>query len=123
MLVEITGATFGYQRRPVVRVESLALHAGRCLGVFGPNGAGKTTLVRGMTGLLAPMTGSVRRGGNDSLRFGYLAQHRAMELHWPMTGFDAAAMALSAARRLGRIRRRDADMVRTAMDRMQVRSL
>ena len=34
MLVEVTKASFGYQKRPVVRVASLALHAGRCLGIF-----------------------------------------------------------------------------------------
>jgi ABC-type Mn2+/Zn2+ transport system ATPase subunit len=65
MLVEISGATFGYGRRPVVQVEALALRPGRCLGVFGPNGAGKTTLVRGLTGLLKPMTGAVTRGEVD----------------------------------------------------------
>jgi ABC-type Mn2+/Zn2+ transport system ATPase subunit len=124
MLVEITGATFGYdQRRPVVRVNSLSLHAGRCLGVFGPNGAGKTTVVRGLTGLLPPVSGTVNRAENSAIRFGYLPQHRALELHWPMTGFDAAAMALSALRRFGRIRRRDAAKVREAMERMDVRQL
>src|SRR4051794_36226426 len=97
MLVEISGATFGYGRKPVVQVQALALHAGRCLGVFGPNGSGKTTLVRGLTGLLKPLSGSVTRG-EGAQRFGYLPQQRAMELHWPMTGFDAAAMALSALR-------------------------
>src|SRR4051812_24477389 len=115
MLVEVTNATFGYQKRPVVQVESLALRAGRCLGIFGPNGAGKTTLVRGVTGLLAPMSGTVVRGEPELLRFGYLPQHRAMELHWPMTGFDAAAMALSALRRMGRVGGRDAGRVRQAM--------
>ena len=111
MLVEVTGAAFGYQKRPVVRVESLALRAGQCLGIFGPNGAGKTTLVRGMTGLLPPLKGGVNLTGERSVRFGYLPQHRAMELHWPMTGFDAAAMALSALRPLGRIGRDDAARV------------
>jgi ABC-type Mn2+/Zn2+ transport system ATPase subunit len=123
MLVEISGATFGYGRRPVVQVETLALHAGRCLGVFGPNGAGKTTLVRGLTGLLKPMSGVVRRGEGGAARFGYLPQQRAMELHWPMTGFDAAAMALSALRPLGRIGRHDAQRVQAAMERMEVHQL
>ena len=123
MLVEVSGATFGYGRRPVVRVDALALHAGRCLGVFGPNGAGKSTLVRGVTGLLKPMAGMVRAGGAAPVRFGYLPQQRAMELHWPMTGLDAAAMALSARRRFGRVGRHDAANVMAAMDGMGVKDL
>jgi ABC-type Mn2+/Zn2+ transport system ATPase subunit len=105
MLIELREALFGYANRPVVQVDALCLHAGRCLGVFGPNGSGKTTLVRGMTGLLKPMRGEVAR--DDSIRIGYLPQHRSMDLHWPMTGFDAAALAISAHSRLGWVGRHD----------------
>jgi zinc transport system ATP-binding protein len=101
MLIEVKNATFGYDHRPVVQLHSLQLHAGQCLGMFGPNGSGKTTLVRGITGLLDPMSGQVVRTPN--LRLGYLPQHRGMELHWPMSALDAASMALSAQRRLGLI--------------------
>jgi ABC-type Mn2+/Zn2+ transport system ATPase subunit len=114
MLVEVRDALFGYGNRPVVRVDHLALHPGRCLGVFGPNGAGKTTLIRGVTGLLPPLAGTVERGSPPtagtvvahrraaaSVRFAYMPQQRAMDLHWPMTGLDAASMAASARRRFG----------------------
>ena len=120
MLAEAQNAVFGYAKRPIVRVERLALQPGRCLGVFGPNGAGKTTLVRGIVGLLEPMEGSVTRRAN--LRFGYLPQHRAMELHWPMTGLDAASMAISATRRFGWVGR-DVARVRDCMTTMGVEQL
>ncbi len=100
MLVEIINAAFGYQNRPVVQVESLQLHPGRCLGIFGPNGAGKTTLVRGISGLLKPISGQVKRT-REEIKIAYLPQHRAMDLCWPMTGFDAAAMSVSASRPMG----------------------
>src|SRR6266478_2781289 len=98
-LVEILSAQFGYDDRPVVQVDHLSLHPSRCLGIFGPNGVGKTTLVRGLTGLLPPLSGTVTR--TLKINFGYLPQHRAMELHWHMTGLDAASMALSAQKRFG----------------------
>src|SRR6476469_3141116 len=109
-LIEVRDAVFGYGGRAVVRVDQLDVERGKCLGIFGPNGAGKTTLVRGITGLLPPMGGSVshepnraRVSGNDSLaygqpgslRIGYLQQHRGMELHWPMTARDAASLPVS----------------------------
>src|SRR3954471_25097289 len=102
MLVEAPLAIFGYGKRPVVRVEKLQLHEGRSLGLFGPNGSGKTTLVRGLMGLITPMEGNVNRQRVD-LRFGYLPQHRALDHTWPMSGLDAASMAISAQTHLGRV--------------------
>lgn len=98
-LIEVVDALFGYRGRPVVQTESIRLCQGRCLGVFGPNGSGKTTLVRGLTGLLKPMNGRVIYGPRP--RISYLPQHRAMDLHWPMTTLDAACLAISAYQRGG----------------------
>jgi ABC-type Mn2+/Zn2+ transport system ATPase subunit len=105
-LTHLTDCVFGYGSRPVVRAGDLQLHPGRCLGIFGPNGAGKTTLVRGITGLLPPLSGTVARTGGVPIRFAYMPQHRAMELHWPMSGLDAASMMTSARTPLGWIRTR-----------------
>lgn len=119
-LVELQNCVFGYGNRPVVEVDSLQLHSGRCLGIYGPNGSGKTTLVRGITGLLPPMRGIVRQ--EPSLRMGYLPQHRSMQLHWPMTALDAACMAVSARRRFGWIGSVMAQ-VRQAIQRLEVSDL
>jgi ABC-type Mn2+/Zn2+ transport system ATPase subunit len=104
----------------VVRAERIELRAGRALGIFGPNGAGKTTLVRGITGLVAPLRGHVTR--SSDVRISYLPQHMAMESHWPMSGFDAAAMVLSAQRPLGWIGSARAEVLRT-MQALNVRDL
>jgi ABC-type Mn2+/Zn2+ transport system ATPase subunit len=99
VLVEVKDAVFGYSNRPIVEVGELRVQPGGRLGMFGPNGCGKTTLVRGLTGLLPPMRGRVVRQGG--LRVGYLPQRRTTDMHWPMSGADAASMALSARRRCG----------------------
>jgi ABC-type Mn2+/Zn2+ transport system ATPase subunit len=107
ILLDLRDARFGYAGRAVVRVAALQLAAGRCLGIFGPNGSGKTTLVRGMTGLLPPLAGTMTRGtpaadgpaGGAKLaaiRFGYLSQSRDIDPAWPMTARDAAALSASA---------------------------
>lgn len=100
MLVELQTAVFGYGNRRVVQADNLCLYPGRCVGIFGPNGSGKTTLVRGLIGLLTPLSGRVVRI-NAELRLGYLPQFRLMDMHWPMTAMDAASMAVSAGRRFG----------------------
>src|SRR5687767_8583239 len=98
-LIEIPRATFGYSKRPVVHAENLRLHRARSLGIFGPNGSGKTTLVRGLIGLLPPLDGQIIR--HRTVDFGYLPQHRDLDHHWPMSGLDAASMAISARKKLG----------------------
>ena len=119
-MIEVRQATFGYSGRPVVHVDSLDVCPGRCLGVFGVNGSGKSTLVRGLVGLLRPIRGTVKR--QAGLRIGYVPQHRTMELHWPMTALDAAALALSAQQRFGWVRT-DRDRLREAMDLLEVTAL
>lgn len=120
MLIEARKAVFGYGGRPVVRVRELRLSEGACLGMFGPNGSGKTTLVRGLMGLLRPLTGTVDQ--RPRLRLGYLPQLRTLDLQWPMTGMDAASMAISALRPLGRVRR-DATTIRRMMELLGVEAI
>jgi ABC-type Mn2+/Zn2+ transport system ATPase subunit len=120
MLIEATSAAFGYTNTPVISVGALALRRADALGIFGPNGSGKTTLIKGLTGLIPPLAGTVRRA--DGLRIGYLPQHRAIDLHWPMTALDAASLAASAHLTLGWVHSRQ-QKIRAAMNEMDVDSL
>lgn len=122
-LIEVKDAVFGYGSKAIVRVEQLQVDRGKCLGIFGPNGSGKTTLVRGITGLLRPIDGRVSHQAasgaaaapsnpkSANLRISYLPQHRAIELHWPMSALDAAALATSARRLFGWMGRKCDDVL------------
>jgi ABC-type Mn2+/Zn2+ transport system ATPase subunit len=89
-----------------------------------------------MTGLLAPLAGKVEQDSttanaddqhgkkaSGALRIGYLPQHRAMELHWPRSGLDAAAMATSARRLFGRLGARETKSVLAMMQTLGVEDL
>ena len=51
---------------PALRGVSLALSAGKVVGLVGPNGSGKTTFVRAVTGAVRLNSGHVRIGGVDA---------------------------------------------------------
>ena len=88
---------FGTRRRVGSNI-NFALDKGETLAVLGGNGAGKTTLFRTLLGLLPPLAGEVRVGG-DSIST--LASHeRARRLayvpqqHTPTFGFSALEAVL-----------------------------
>ena len=68
LVVEDVGLQFG----GVVALHNVSLthHADEVLGVIGPNGAGKTSLINCITGIYAPTSGRIERGGRrlDGMR-------------------------------------------------------
>jgi iron complex transport system ATP-binding protein len=63
LAADAVSVTFPEAPRPALDAVSLALHAGRLVGLLGPNGSGKSTLLRVAAGLLSPQTGSVSLAG------------------------------------------------------------
>jgi ABC-2 type transport system ATP-binding protein len=79
--VQATGLGKRYGRRWALRDCTLAIPAGRVVGLVGPNGAGKTTLLHLAVGLLAPTSGSITVFGANPAdgpaqlgRVGFVAQ-------------------------------------------------
>ena len=80
-VMEAGGLGKRYGRRWALRDCTLAIPAGRVVGLVGPNGAGKTTLLHMAVGLLAPTSGSIRVLGANPAdgpaqlgRVGFVAQ-------------------------------------------------
>ena len=60
-VIEARGLTLGYRGRAVLSRVDWTVGRGEYWFLLGPNGSGKTTLLRGVLGLLAPFSGSLRR--------------------------------------------------------------
>ena len=79
-VLEASGLGKQYGQRWALRDCTLAIPAGRVVGLVGPNGAGKTTLLHLAVGLLAPTSGTIevlgrRPGGPAGLGpVGFVAQ-------------------------------------------------
>jgi phospholipid/cholesterol/gamma-HCH transport system ATP-binding protein len=64
--VELTGVSFGYdRRRPVLTGIDLAIPRGRLVAIMGGSGCGKTTILRLIGGQLRPQKGTVTVAGQD----------------------------------------------------------
>lgn len=60
MALEIDRLSVDLGAARVVADVSAVLRQGECLGISGPSGAGKSTLLRAVTGLTAPIAGTIR---------------------------------------------------------------
>jgi ABC-type Mn2+/Zn2+ transport system ATPase subunit len=99
-LVQLSGASFGYGRKPVLEEVDLEVRPGDVLGIVGPNGAGKTTLFRGILGLLKPLRGRVER---NTRALGYVPQRESLDPIYPLTVGEVVSMG--GYRRLSGFRR------------------
>jgi branched-chain amino acid transport system ATP-binding protein len=61
--LEIVHLSAGYGQAPVLRSVDMTVAREEVVAVIGPNGAGKSTLLKTVLGVLAPMEGEVRLGG------------------------------------------------------------
>lgn len=93
-LVEFKDVSLGYDGTPVLDSLNFAIRRGDFVGIVGPNGVGKTTLVRGILGVLRPLSGTVRYqdGNRDSIRFGYVPQRQALDEAYPLSVLDVVVM-------------------------------
>ena len=64
-MLEVESVSAGYSGLPVINSVSIAVEEGQFVSIVGPNGAGKTTLFKTISGILTPMSGSIRFEGVD----------------------------------------------------------
>ena len=93
-LIRFKGASLGYGRRPVLTGVELSVEREAFVGVLGPNGAGKSTILKTMLGLIPPLKGQLKRKGESSgpPRFGYVPQKEKLDVIYPLTVREVAAM-------------------------------
>ncbi|MGA8898287.1 ATP-binding cassette domain-containing protein, partial [Bradyrhizobium sp.] len=64
-VLEVEGLSAGYGPLAVLDNVSLKVGRGEVIALFGPNGAGKSTLMKALSGLIRPVTGTIRLAGKD----------------------------------------------------------
>jgi len=64
-LLEVTGLDVAYGKVKVLEAVDFRVGEGEVVALLGTNGAGKSTLLRAISGVLPPLAGSIRFGGQD----------------------------------------------------------
>ncbi|MGL4496036.1 MAG: zinc ABC transporter ATP-binding protein AztA [Beijerinckiaceae bacterium] len=90
--VDFNDVTLGYDRHPAVHHLRARFTPGSLTAIVGPNGAGKSTLIKGIAGLLKPMTGSITIA--PPARMAYMPQTADLDPAFPMTVYDLVSMGV-----------------------------
>jgi branched-chain amino acid transport system ATP-binding protein len=93
MTLDVRDVTAGYHGLQILHGVSLRVEPGELVSVVGANGAGKTTALRAISGLIAPMAGTVTFGGeridgrrpHEIVRRGVVQVSEGRDLFGPMT--------------------------------------
>lgn len=64
-MLNVKQYTTGYNKITIVREISIGIEKGKIVSIIGRNGVGKSTLMKGVMGLLSPMSGSIHFNGQD----------------------------------------------------------
>jgi ABC-type Mn2+/Zn2+ transport system ATPase subunit len=97
-LIEVTGASFGYDGAPVLRDVSYTVTAGEFTGIVGPSGSGKTSLLKLLLGTVRPQRGTVTRRGGVAVS--YVPQLETVNWSFPVTVGECVLMARPTRRLL-----------------------
>lgn len=87
-----TDLTLGYGGNPAVHHLSGSVQKGSLMAVVGANGSGKSTLMKGIIGMLAPMTGAC--AVTPGTRVAYLAQQSELDRSFPARVVDLVSLGL-----------------------------
>jgi len=98
VILEVSGLSFAYKSRGILRDVRFHVANGEILAILGPNGVGKTTLLKCINAMLRPFTGSVLVNSENVFslstmeiahRIGYVAQRAETSR---LIAFDAILM-------------------------------
>jgi ABC-type Mn2+/Zn2+ transport system ATPase subunit len=118
----------GYENEIVVKGVNFELRAGQAMALIGTNGSGKSTLLKTIVALQPSLGGELTvfggRPGTNTRRIAYLGQFHTAGFVLPLRAAEVARMGRFPLRGLlGRMDRRDEEIVGSAMKTMGVEEL
>ena len=82
-LIKLKNVTLGYENHIVLRNINIDIEENDFICVVGPNGSGKSTLVKGILGLIKPLSGKVIYEELKQNYIGYMPQETKVDANFP----------------------------------------
>lgn len=125
VLIHLEDFTMAYTDRPVIWDIDLDIYEGSITAIIGPNGAGKSTLMKGILGLMKPISGKVSIMGKSYKEvyknIAYIPQTNTVNWDFPTTVLDVVTMGrYNHLGLLKRVNKREKDLAMQALRRMKM---
>ncbi|MEX2291825.1 MAG: metal ABC transporter ATP-binding protein [Mycobacteriales bacterium] len=120
-LVEIAGASFGYDSAPVLSHVSYTVQDREFTGIVGPSGSGKTSLLKLLLGTARPQRGSVTRRPGTAVS--YVPQLETVNWSFPVTVAECVLMSRASSRLLPWVTPAEKREVAEVLDRLGIGGL
>lgn len=117
--IEITGVSFRYDERQILKDVNLTIWPYDSICVVGPNGGGKTTLIKLIIGLLSPDAGIIKifgkRPDEAHQLIGYVPQFAQYDKQFPISVKEVVCMGRMGKSFTGRYSKKDKDKTLEAL--------
>ena len=125
VLIHLEDFTMAYTDRPVIWDIDLDIYEGSITAIIGPNGAGTSTLMKGILGLMKPISGKVSIMGKSYKEvykhIAYIPQTNTVNWDFPTTVLDVVTMGrYNHLGLLKRVNKREKDLAMQALRRMKM---
>ncbi len=123
-LIKCENVALGYGGRVAVSGVDLTVNAGDYLFIIGENGGGKSTLVKGLLGLVRPISGKIEYGDGLTRRgIGYLPQKTDVQRDFPASVHEVVLSGCAARSRSPFYSRADKMRAHETMRRLGIHEL
>ena len=87
-IININNLSLGYNNIPVIHNLNVKINDGDFVCIVGSNGAGKSTLIKGILGLLKPISGSIELNNIKKNFIGYMPQETKVDSNFPASVYE-----------------------------------
>ena len=93
-ILKVNGLSLGYEKQVVINDISFEVNNKDFILVIGSNGAGKSTLIKGILGIIKPISGEIIYDSETKNHIGYMPQETKVDRNFPASVMEIVLSGL-----------------------------